>query len=151
MAIVRAFFLAVGLALLVGCANLFTSTLDLDQVQEVYVADFHSDDMTTCDPSDVPLSHGRARKFFQRARIVDYKTIHDHYDVAPCYIEGSLRYRSKGCGWKILAGATAEVRCGENTWHLVCDDCEDLFEDKTPKYRDPTPTSPAPSGSGSER
>lgn len=133
MAIARGLLVGVAATLLAGCAGIFTNTLDLNYIHDVYVADFHSDDMTTCRPSDVPLNHSRARKFFQRGRVVDSRTIHDHYDWAPCYVEGTLRYQGKGCNWNIRAGATARVWCGDNEWYVVCDDCEDLFEDKTPK------------------
>jgi hypothetical protein len=118
---------------LTGCAGIFASRMDLDNIHDVYVADFHSNDPEMCRPSDVPLNHSRARKFFQRARIVDYRTIHDHYDVAPCYAEGTFSYQSQVCDWTIDAGAIAEIKCGKHTWYAVCDDCKDLFEDTTPK------------------
>lgn len=75
-------------------------------ITDVDVADFESDDMQSCRPSDVPLNHAQAHDFFRRARQVDYKVIHDHYDVAPCYIEGTLKSRTNTCEWKIRAGAT---------------------------------------------
>lgn len=96
-------------------------------ISDVYVADFKSDDMQSCSPSDVPLNRAQAHDYFRRARQVDYTVIHDHYDVAPCYIEGTLKYRSTACEWKIRAGATGQIRCDGKTQYFVCDKCEDLF------------------------
>jgi hypothetical protein len=75
-------------------------------ITDVYVADFKSEDIQSCRSSDVPLNHARARDFFRRARQVNYTVIHDHYDVSPCYIEGTLKYHTNTCEWKIRAGAT---------------------------------------------
>lgn len=101
--------------------------------RDVYVADFSSREPATCRPADVPLDHAGARAYFQRARVVDYKTIHDHYDVAPCRVEGTLSSGGRICTWTIDAGAVGEVRCGDTTIHFVCDDCDDLFEGKAAK------------------
>ncbi len=103
-----------------------------ERFSEVYVADFKSEEPASCRPSDVPLDHARARHFFRRARVVDDRVIHDHYAVAPCWVEGTLLDRGKSCEWRIRAGATAEIRCGKRTRHYVCDDCddcEDLFRE----------------------
>ncbi len=97
-------------------------------ITDVYVTDFNSDDIAKCRPSDVDLTHDEAREFFLRARQVDYKVIHDHYNFAPCYIEGTLNFKSKSCDWVIRAGATGHISCGKGETYFVCDICEDLFE-----------------------
>lgn len=96
----------------------------------IYVADFHSDEPARCRTSDVPQNHGKAQAFFSRARQVDYKTLHDNYELAPCYVEGTLNRQGKSCDWQIRAGATGSVQCGEQKLYFACDSCDDLFKAK---------------------
>lgn len=109
---------------LVSCASAPSQPI---QISEVYVADFKSDDIKTCRPSDVNLNHERARAFFLRAREVDSKTLHDHYDWAPCYVEGTLKLGAQRCDWQIRAGATGQIDCGKEERYFVCDSCDDLL------------------------
>ncbi|MBB3637037.1 hypothetical protein [Variovorax atrisoli] len=120
----RALGLAVGTMLLASCAT----TRD-PAFSNIYVADFHSDSPATCRSSDVPRNHGQAREFFSKAREVDYKTLHDNYELAPCYAEGTLLRHGKSCDWQIRAGATGSVQCGEQKMYFACDDCGDLLGD----------------------
>jgi len=113
-------------SLLAACAEV---GMQQALITDVYVEDFQSDDMQSCRPSDVPLNHRQARDFFRRARQVDYSVIHDHYEVAPCSVVGTLKYRNHACNWLIDAGATAQIECNGKTQYFVCDDCEDLFRD----------------------
>ena len=113
---------------LVSCA---TSVSDINGMDEVYVADFKSENMERCRPSDVDLSHGQAKDFFIRAKLVDSKILHDHYNRAPCYIEGTLKYNKKPCNWEIRAGATGHITCGDVTKYFACDNCDDLFKSKS--------------------
>lgn len=120
--------------LLVGVLVLFSiacssSEIEPDHFDDVYVQDFHSDKPKECTTTDVNLSHQQSSDFFKRSKIVDNKTIHDHYDYAPCYIEGTLKYKSRSCDWKIRAGATGQVKCNNSIWLFACDDCDDLFSD----------------------
>jgi hypothetical protein len=101
-----------------------------DRITDVYVADFRSAAPDSCRPSDVALSHAQARMFFSRARRVDYKTLQDNYEIAPCHIEGTLKRNGEACDWKIRPGATGSIRCGAKTEYLVCDTCTDLFGNK---------------------
>ncbi len=109
---------------LVSCT---TSTMDSSNIEELYIDDFHSDDIQSCKTSDVELSHSQAREFFDKAKEVDYRIIHDHYEVAPCYIAGPLKYRDIYCSWKIMPGSTGSISCGNKTWYFVCDDCDYLY------------------------
>ena len=109
---------------LASCANI---AFQGNSITKVYVADFGSEDIKHCRPSDVDLSNNEAKIFFLRAKQVEYKVIHDHYNYAPCYIEGTLKYQSMICDWEIRAGATGHIKCGENITHYVCDVCDDLF------------------------
>jgi len=121
--------------LILGVASLFFSacsadTLNPSNFNDVYVKDFHSDKPKECTTSDVNLSHKQAKEFFERSKIVDRKKIHDNYAHAPCYIEGTLKYKGKLCDWKIRAGSTGSVKCGDKTWLFACDDCDSLFTQK---------------------
>lgn len=119
--------IAVAAIFLASCASI---SFQNDKITDVYVADFGSEDIEHCRPSDVDLSHSGAREFFLRAREVNYEVIHDHYNYAPCYIEGTLKYKSMNCEWEIRAGATGQIKCNRNTNYFVCDTCEDLFQSK---------------------
>jgi len=112
---------------LTACA---TSAIDVHAISDVYVTDFNSADKEHCRRSDVDLSHSQARDFFLRAKQVDRQILHDHYNYAPCYIEGILKYRSKSCDWEIRAGATGHITCGDITEYFACDNCDDLFSSK---------------------
>ena len=101
-----------------------------EQITDVYVADFGSEDIESCRPSDVDLSNNEVKEYFLRARQVDHKTIHDHYNYAPCYIVGTLKSNSTVCNWEIRAGATGHIECGGKTRYYVCDTCDDLFQTK---------------------
>jgi len=105
---------------------------DRNDVTDVYVEDFQSTEMDRCRPSDVPLDNGAAAEFFRRAKLVDGRTLHDHYNYAPCFVEGTLKYHSNSCEWRIRAGATGEIRCGQQERLFACDDCDDLFAPKSP-------------------
>lgn len=110
-----------------SCAS---TGIQSNNITDVYVADFGSEDIKHCRPSDVDLSHNEAKEFFLRAKKVEYKVIHDHYNYAPCFIEGTLKYKSMICEWEIRAGATGHIKCGEDTKYFVCDTCGDLFKTK---------------------
>ena len=99
-------------------------------IGDVYVADFQSNAPASCRPADVALTHAQARAFFTRARQVDYKTLQDNYEIAPCNIEGTMKRNGAGCDWKIRPGATGSIRCGSKTDYFVCDTCTDLFVGK---------------------
>jgi len=96
-------------------------------ITELYVQDFQSDDIETCKPRDVDLSHTEALTFFQEAKVVTYKTLHDHYEIAPCYIEGTLKYKGEICEWNIHAGRTGMIKCVTVEQYFACDDCDTLF------------------------
>lgn len=109
-------------------ASCTSKHIQIDKITDVYVTDFGSEEPDRCRPSDVDLSHHEARKFFLRARQVNHKVIHDYYDYAPCYIVGTLKYKSKICEWEIRAGATGHIKCNRDTLYYVCDTCDDLFQ-----------------------
>ena len=132
MVTARKTLLPVAAVLLTACGGLAMHGSDRNDVTDVYVEDFQSTEMDRCRPSDVPLDNGAAAEFFRRAKLVDGRTLHDHYNYAPCFVEGTLKYHSNSCEWRIRAGATGEIRCGQQERLFACDDCDDLFAPKSP-------------------
>lgn len=118
------YLLLIFMIFMVSCAS---SAMDSSKINDLYVDSFHSDDIKSCVTSDVELNHSQAREFFKKARQVTYKVIHDHYQIAPCYIEGPLKYKGRPCSWKIRPGNTGSISCGNETWYFVCDECEYLY------------------------
>ncbi len=120
MEIIRKAPLLLVFLLLVSCAQ-------HQKYSDVYVEYFQSEDIGVCGPSDVNLNNGEASQFFSRSKKVEYRVIHDHYNVAPCYIEGILTLNGKVCDWKIQASSIGSIKCNDETNYYVCDSCEDLF------------------------
>lgn len=111
------------LLFLVSCSSLKTYS-------NVYVEDFHTEDIHVCQPSDVDLDHYESEQFFLKSRKVEYKTIHDHYNVAPCYLEGVLTFEGKVCDWQIQPSSIGSINCSGEVSYYVCDSCEELFKSK---------------------
>ena len=99
-------------------------------IKNLYVDDFSSDDPANCTTSDVDLTRLQSLQFFKRARVVEYRILHQHYELAPCYIEGPLIYKEEPCEWEIRAGATGSIKCNDKIWYFVCDNCDDIFRRK---------------------
>jgi hypothetical protein len=97
-------------------------------ISELNIARFGSDSIETCRPADVDLDVHEVREYFSRAKQVDIRIIHDQYNYAPCYIEGSLKYNGEDCDWQIRAGTTGHIRCYKKIKYFVCDTCDDLFD-----------------------
>jgi uncharacterized metal-binding protein YceD (DUF177 family) len=89
--------------------------------------------LTICKPSDVDLSNIQVKQFFQQATEVEHKTLQDHYNYAPCAIEGTLTYQRQRCNWQVRAGATGYVQCAGEYHYFACDNCEQLFNPTTQK------------------
>lgn len=123
--VVRAAIMLFAVVLIAACT---TVGFDPAGLQDVYVADFRSDEIERCRPTDVPLRHSEASAFFMRSKQVDRKILHDHYNYAPCHIAGTLKRQSTPCNWEIRAGATGQIQCGPKTWYFACDQCDDLFK-----------------------
>ena len=84
------------------------------------------------------LNEQEALEFFKKAKVVNQKTIHDHYDYLPCYVKGTISFPPKDskrteemCGFTIRAGGTAELACGkEDVKFYACNNYENLLRDK---------------------
>jgi hypothetical protein len=114
-------------SLLISCSS---NVMNTRLIKNLYVDDFSSDDPENCTTSDVDLTRLQALQYFKRARVVEYRILHQHYELAPCYIEGPLIYKGKPCEWEIRAGATGSIKCNDKVWYFACDDCDDLFVKK---------------------
>ena len=109
-------------ASLAGCA---ASPPDIDNIA---ISGFHSEEPERCRPSDVTLDERQVASFFKRAEPIDARTLHDEHDWAPCYLEGTLKYRGKACTWRVRAGATGEIECPATEQYFGCKSCGNLFE-----------------------
>ncbi|MEJ5278060.1 hypothetical protein WH299_02145 [Pseudomonas sp. MYb541] len=110
-------------ASLAGCA---ASPPDIDNIA---ISGFHSEEPERCRPSDVTLDERQVASFFKRAEPIDARTLHDEYDWAPCYLEGTLRFHGEACAWRVRAGATGEIDCPITEQYFGCKSCGDLFEE----------------------
>lgn len=106
---------------------LLFSCVSAKRISDVYVENFQTEDINVCKPSDTDLNNYEVEMFFSKSRKVEYEIIHDHYNVAPCYIEGILTLDGKVCDWKIQASSIGSIKCNGEVSYYVCDSCEELF------------------------
>ncbi|WP_052750183.1 hypothetical protein [Arsukibacterium sp. MJ3] len=111
--------------MLMACSK--TAELTTADISELYIADFVSSAPNQCGPEDVDLNNSEVLQFFQLARVVEHKTLHDHYNYAPCAIEGTLKSQQQSCSWQVRAGATGYIKCAEQYRYYACDNCDALF------------------------
>lgn len=66
------------------------------------------------------LSSAQVEKFLNRAVIITPFELHDYYDIAPCYVRGTVIFRGSSAEWEIRAGGTATVTFyGEFSYQLA--------------------------------
>lgn len=115
--------------LLVACAS--ADTFEIKDAQSFTVEKYVLDEKRGCRRSDININDARAVEFFRRARQVEYREIHDYYDIAPCSVLGTLMYKGKKCRWSINAGGTGWINCTDDPEKLehnfACDNCDDLL------------------------
>ena len=97
-------------------------------ISELYVKDFDSETPERCTTADVPLDRTQALAYFKRAKVVDHKTISDDYEIAPCRLVGTLKYKGILCEWTIDASTIGSIKTPNYEWYFICDNCEDLFK-----------------------
>ncbi len=95
-------------------------------ISSVEIQSFHSEAPAACRPSDVDLTSPDVEEFFRKAAEVNSRHIHDEYDLAPCYLKGSLLHGLKRCTWTIRPGAIGTLQCGTDFNYFVCEQCEGL-------------------------
>ena len=113
-------------SLLSACSGVSQAFSTAD-IHSIYIADFVSDAPQQCKPTDVDLNTAQIKQFFQQAAEVEHKTLHDHYNYAPCAIEGTLTYKQQNCNWQIRASATGYIQCASTYRYFACDNCDNLF------------------------
>lgn len=117
--------------ILIAATLLSSSAVALDrQITDLKIVAFRSEAPDQCRKSDVALTAAKAQEFFKRAKQIDARILHDDYDLAPCYLEGTLKWDGKMCDWKIRAGATGHVQCSKHEIYFACEACGDLFDQK---------------------
>ncbi len=85
----------------------------------VGTTDFYTSEPTTCKASDLDLSSIDIGHFFRVAEEVESRVIHDEYDLAPCYLRGSMIHRLEHCEWKLRPGFIGTLQCGSSFRYLV--------------------------------
>ncbi len=118
-------WLAALLTLLAGCAQ--PHTFDSNNLGDIAVSGFQSQEPGSCRPSDVPLDQNQVMSFFQRAITIDSRALHDDYEWAPCYLEGRLKYSGKACTWQVRAGGIGVIACPAAEQYFACKECDDMF------------------------
>lgn len=108
---------ATAIALLAALAMVFFTFLFEAQIF-VGATDFYTAEPTTCRASDVDLAVDIGH-FFQVAEEVESHVIHDEYDLAPCYLRGSMIRRLELCEWKLRPGFIGTLQCGSSIRYLV--------------------------------
>ncbi|TVT47851.1 MAG: hypothetical protein FHP94_13145 [Denitromonas halophila] len=73
--------------------------------------------------ADFVLSEKQAQAYFAHASVVTQQTVHDDYDVLPCFVRGSGKRGSQSCEWEINAGGTGHVNCAQQSYLTACKDC----------------------------
>ena len=117
-----------GWVIFVACVA--TASAKPPKFARVEVAGFHSEVGERCTAADIPLSDEQARIFFSRSRAVSSRTVHDDYDLLPCYLVGRMQFRGKPARWQLHLGGVAIVEQARRTYYYVCDNCDAMFERK---------------------
>lgn len=117
---------------LTACAS--KNSINVKEAHSFTVEKYSLDESRGCRRSDINVNNARAEKFFRRAKQVEYRVIHDSYDIAPCSVSGSVTYNGKKCNWSINAGGTGWINCldsPDSSGHnFACDNCDDLLTHK---------------------
>ena len=86
----------------------------------------HDDGGEFC--ADFALTPSQARTFLARATQVDAMTLHDRYDLLPCWVRGTARDTHGRWHWEIRAGGTARLESPSGDVTLLgCDACDELL------------------------
>ena len=100
------------------------------QYANFVVQGFHSDIPSACIAADIQFSPSDAKRFFVRSRLVSSRTVHDDYDLIPCYLEGAMSFKGRPAQWRIHLGGVATIVQDGRTQYYVCDACAEMFERK---------------------
>jgi len=78
--------------------------------------------------SNFYLEKNEAQFFFNRAKIISSKQLHDSYSFLPCFVRGKGQLKKLECTWEVRAGGTGEITCGEKVYLYGCSDCQDILK-----------------------
>lgn len=130
---VKTHYLVFGIMMILTTACTMVSerhSFDKKKISDFRLINFQADKTGLCQATDVNLTQQQSSDFFQMAKPIDSKTIHDDYAIASCYIEGTLQYKqNESCQWQIYAGGVGVIQCNQNMQYYVCDNdkCRYLF------------------------
>ena len=74
--------------------------------------------------SDFELTQDKVHSFLDNAEELTASQYHNEYDHIGCFVTGTVNYKASSCQFKVWAGATAELECGEKEYLLGCKECE---------------------------
>lgn len=75
------------------------------------------------------LTDAKAKSYFEQAKIISFKRLHDEFSYLPCFAKGTFGYQGNQCEFIIRAGGTAEVFCnGSQQFFYGCTSCDGLFQ-----------------------
>lgn len=55
------------------------------------------------------LTAAEATIFLNRSAVVTHREVHDHYNVAPCWVRGTASFHGYPAQWEIRAGGTGSI------------------------------------------
>ena len=84
--------------------------VDVDKGTSGYCANFY-------------LTKKQAQQYFLEAKAVSIETIHDDYEVLPCFVYGYGELKNEQCQWQIRAGGTGHVNCANDSFLTGCKNC----------------------------
>ncbi|MBL4607758.1 MAG: hypothetical protein JKY01_08020 [Pseudomonadales bacterium] len=73
--------------------------------------------------ADFSITKEEAQYYFDNAKQVSAKDIHDNYSFLPCFVSGEGYLNNKKCAWEVRAGGTSNIRCGEQSILMACENC----------------------------
>lgn len=73
--------------------------------------------------ADFFLTKNQAQQFFNKAKQVSGKDIHDKYSFLPCFVRGDGYSNNKKCEWEVRAGGTSIIQCADELTHMACEEC----------------------------
>lgn len=74
--------------------------------------------------SDFELTQDEVQSFFGKVKELTATEYHNEYEHIACFVTGTVNYKGTSCKFKVWAGATAELECGNKEYLLGCKECE---------------------------
>ncbi len=69
------------------------------------------------------LTKEEAQYYFDNAKQVSAKDIHDNYSFLPCFVSGEAHVNKKKCEWEVRAGGTSNITCEDQSILMACESC----------------------------